>query len=222
MRTLIAAGVLVYAFQVEASGKEGGSPVPDDQWNDDVKLWTARSVLGEVGWDRPGEWAAVLWVYANRAERSKRYTFYEMVRNYSAAVKPGNRHRNPWLFHLRLDKTRPREWPRMTEKYRPRWRGLYDASWIRTIRFVETWQEGKVKNPCPNANHFGGRIDRHRAETLGWMRIKCNERGHRRFRNFFYDSTRRKKRPPQLRDAWRFIGFGRRCIECDESVKVVQ
>lgn len=211
MRTLVAVVVVVHAFQADASGVyKGESPVPEDQWNDDVKLWTARSVLGEVGWDRPGEWAAVLWVYANRAKNSKRYNFYEMVRRYSAAVKRGNHHKNPWLFQLGFDKTRPTDWPRMTAKYRPRWKGLYDESWMRTIRFVEIWQEGKVENPCPRANHFGGIVDRHRAEALRWTRIQCDEKGHRKFRNIFYDSTRRVKGPPQLRDAWRFRSFGRR------------
>lgn len=173
--------------------------VPDEQWDDNVRLWTARSVLGEVGWDRPGEFAAVLWVYANRASNSKRYTFYQMVKQYSAAVKPGNRHRNPWLFNLSADKTYPRGWP-MKNGVGPQWSGLHDESWIRTLSFVDEWQSGKVTNPCPRANHFGGSIDRHRAEISRWARAKCDESGHKRFRNYFYDSTRLRSKRYDHRD----------------------
>ena len=169
-----------------------------EEWNDEVKLWSARSVLGEVGWDRPGEWGAVLWVYYTRARTTKRYTFYQMVRQYSAAVKSGNHHRNPWLFNLSLDRTYPCGWP-MKNGSGPRWSGLHDASWLRTLEFVDLWQSGKVSNSCKRANHFGGDIDRHRAESLGWKRIKCNEEGHRRFRNRFYDSTHTQAARPHKR-----------------------
>lgn len=185
MRLLVFIVVFFFSFEAHAQLVKG--------WNDNVKLWAARSVLGEVGWDRPGEWGAVLWVYQTRVQQTKRYTFYQMIRQYSAATKGGNHHRNPWLFQLGMDMTRPRDWP-MKNGSGPRWKGLHAEAWIRTLKFVDRWQSGDVPNPCVDkrgnvANHFGGHIDRHRAEALRWTRMKCNNTKHRRFRNYFYDST---------------------------------
>jgi hypothetical protein len=162
-------------------------PVSDDEWTENSKLWLARSLLGEVGWNRPGEYAAVAWVYATRANQTNRYSFDQMVRRYSAAVKQHNNHPNPWILGLQLDDTQPELWP----IGKARWVGLGDIYWTKVLEFVDEWQSGKIANPCPDANHFGGYIDRHRAEALHWTRVQCEE-GKVRFRNRFYDSTRLK------------------------------
>lgn len=161
--------------------------VPEDQWNDDVKLWLARSVLGEAGWRRFDEYSAIAFVYAERAEQSASHDFLDMVRTYSAAVKPGNHHRNPWLFELGLHGERPRSWPFDPEtKSGPLWSGLHREAWIETLAWADEWQAGKRANPCPGANHFGGWIDRHRAVAARWTPIKCETR----MRNRFYTSLR--------------------------------
>ena len=161
-------------------------PVPDNQWNDTSKLWLARSMIGEVGWRRPAEQSAVAWIYAVRAPESSTYDFLGMVKRYSAAVRTPGKRRNPWLFELGFNRTRPKAWPTG-----PLWTGLHDDAWIEALELADRWQNGEVPNPCPQANHFGGYVDRHRAEAARWTRVKCRPpEGSKRFRNIFYDSTR--------------------------------
>jgi hypothetical protein len=160
---------------------ETESIIPDDQWNANVKLWLARSLIGEVGWRITKEHAAVAWVYAMRANQSRRHDFLGMVKRYSAAVRNPGRIRNPWLFELGLDGARPGSWP-----YGPLWKGRYQQAWFRLLQLADLWRAGKIANPCPGANHFGGPMDRHRAENRHWYRVKCKMRT----RNSFYDSRR--------------------------------
>lgn len=150
--------------------------VPDEEWNDEVKLWLARSVLGEVGWRRSAEYTAVAYVYAVRAEQSKTRDFLELMKRYSAAIRSPGKRRNPWLFNLGLDDTRPAEWPEG-----PQWRGLHDEAWLETLQWADDWQAGRFENPCPGANHFGGWVDHHRAEQARWKTIKCSVKTRNRF-----------------------------------------
>jgi len=172
-------------------------PVSDEEWNEETKLWLARSLLGEVGWLRPAEQSAVAWVYATRAKISRSHNFIEMVKQYSAAIRSPGKRRSPWLFELGFDRERPSSWPSG-----PRWEGLHDEAWIKTLELVDRWQAGEIPNYCPSANHFGGYIDRHRAEALRWTRVKCVlPEGSKRFRNRFYDST--KLQPKRQTSRWR-------------------
>jgi hypothetical protein len=156
-------------------------PVSDSEWNDETKLWLSRSLLGEVGWRRPGEYAAVAWVYSTRAKLSKRYNFLQMIKRYSAAIRAPGKRRNPWLFELDFTSTRPPSWPDG-----PQWRGLHDQAWLEVLDFADEWQAGKIPNPCPGANHYGGYVDRHRAQAMRWRRVKCSVKT----RNRFYNSHR--------------------------------
>lgn len=180
-RLMTAVVALVLAVAVRASAQ-----VPEDQWNDDTKLWLARSVLGEVGWRRPAEWSAVAFVYATRAEQTKRYDFIGMVKRYSAAIRGGGKTRSPWLFELGFDKTRPPSWPEG-----PQWQGLHDDAWLEVLAWADEWQAGQHENPCPGANHFGGYVDAHRAENARWRRVKCTAKT----RNRFYTSLSLRARP---------------------------
>lgn len=161
-------------------------PVPDDEWTADTKLWLARSLVGEVGWRRLGEYGAVAWVYATRAKLSPNHTFTEMVKTYSAAIKLSGKRRNPWLFELDETGVRPKSWPVNEQGVGPLWRGLHDKAWFEALDFVDDWRAGKVPNPCPRANHFGGAIDAHRAVQQRWVQVKCSVPT----RNRFYDSHR--------------------------------
>jgi hypothetical protein len=169
------------------SSQHRDQPIPDDQWNDETKLWLARSVLGEVGWLRPEEQSAVAWVYAIRAKQVKSYNFLGLVKRYSAAIRTTGKQRNPWLFELGFERARPDHWPSKIV-----WDGRYEQAWIDTLDLVDRWQAGDIPNYCPSANHFGSAFDRHRAESHRWMQVRCtNPTGSKRFRNYFYDSTRR-------------------------------
>lgn len=160
--------------------------IPNDEWNDTTKLWLARSMIGEVGWLRPAEQSAIAWIYAVRAHGSSRYDFIGMVKQYSAAVRTPGKQRNPWLFELGFNRIRPQSWPNG-----PLWTGLHDNAWIAALELADQWQRGEIPNPCPRANHFGGYVDRHRAEAMRWTRVKCTPpSGSKKFRNRFYDSRR--------------------------------
>ena len=165
----------------EVEGSELARPVPEDQWTPEVRLWLARSVLGEVGWCRPDEYTAVAWVYVTRTRQTKRYSLLRMIRTYSAAVKNRRNRRNPWLYELGSDVIRPATWP-----VGPRWKGLHDEAWRETLEWADEWYAGKRPNTCPGANHYGGWVDRHRAEAKRWSRVKC----HVKTRNRFYTSLK--------------------------------
>ena len=170
------------------------SPVPKNEWNDNARIWLARSLIGEVGWDRPAEQASVAWVYANRARKLERYTFIQMVRKYSAAVRMPGKRRQPWVFELQLNIKKPDYWPGYVK-----WEGHHDQYWISTLDLIDRWQAGKVPNYCPTANHFGSYSDSFRAESLRWTRVECIvPKGGKQFRNRFYDST--KIRPRRKRN----------------------
>lgn len=178
--SLVAIIVTLLSLDVLCSRAYAGV-VPDDEWSDEAKLWLARSVLGEAGWKRPDEYSAIAYVYATRAEQTGRYDFLGMVKQYSAAVRAPGKRRNPWLFELGFDKTRPPSWP-----MGPQWPGLHDEAWFQTLEWADAWQAGEHENPCPGANHFGSYQDSHRASNARWMRIRCKVST----RNRFYTSLR--------------------------------
>ena len=166
----------------EATTEAATHAVPEDQWNDDAKLWLARSVIGEAGWRQFDEYSAIAFVYATRAEQSKRYDFLGMVKRYSAAVRAQGKRRQPWLFELGFEGKRPRSWPvDPATKTGPLWTGLHRDAWLETLAWADAWQAGERANPCEGANHFGGYIDRHRAAAARWVRIKCEPRTRNRF-----------------------------------------
>jgi hypothetical protein len=164
-----------------------GLPVAPEEWTEQARTWLARSLIGEVGWDRPAEQAAVAWVYANRARKLEQYTFVAMVKRYSAAIRRPGKLRAPWLFELQPDnRSKPKSWPEFA-----RWKNHRSESWIAVLDVVDRWQAGEIPNYCPDANHFGNYGDRLRALSLRWTSIQCRvPQGGKRFRNFFFDSTR--------------------------------
>lgn len=159
-------------------------PIPEEEWNEKTRLWLARSVLGEAGWGRYDEQAAIAWVYATRFKNAKRRSFFQLFKRYSAAIRSPGLRRNPWMVNLVDGMMRPDGWPNG-----PLWKGRHDRSWMKTLGLIDRWYEGEVPNSCPGANHFGCYLDAPRADALGWFRVRCQVST----RNRFYDS--RRKRP---------------------------
>lgn len=173
----VAVGVLL----LHSATARAESPVPAAEWTAETRLWLARSVLGEVGWSRPQEYAAVAWVYATRSNAAKDWSLHKMIRRYSAAVRSPGLTRQPWLAQLTNSPARPKSWPEG-----PRWENRYDKGWMYVLKVVDLWYAGKMPNPCPGANHFGGGMDAYRATRQGWYEVKCKSP----MRNRFYDSRR--------------------------------
>jgi hypothetical protein len=184
LMAIMVAGHLTDECSIAHAEEAVQRPLAEEDWNDDAKLWLARSVLGEVGWRRFDEYSAVAWVYVTRAEQTKQYGFLEMIKQYSAAVREPGKTRNPWLFELDFTDTRPRSWPVNEDGSGPLWKGLYDQAWLETLEWADEWADGKHPNPCPGANHFGGYVDHYRAVAKRWKRIKCQGK----MRNRFYTS----------------------------------
>jgi hypothetical protein len=145
----------------------------------DVALWLARSCVGEAGFDSgaTGECAAIAHVYAKRTK----YTgldLYRVIRRYSAAVKTC---RLGWVCKLTRDLSRPENWP-----YRSDWKA-YRAHWRNTLLMADHFVEGLVADPLPQADHYGGRMDHHRAVAAGWKMLQTP------YKNRFYRVRRRKR-----------------------------
>jgi len=149
-------------------------PIPKHQWNYLTKLWLGRSCVGEAGFDAVDECVGIAWTMATRA-REYHTTFLRIVQSYSAAIKPHERHRRPWIFELHYDGEKPRSWPAKLN-----WR-LHKRLWLRILDTLDRWAKGKIPNPVEGANHFGGDMDEPR-ET--WITIEPNSDVE--FRNTFY------------------------------------
>lgn len=157
--------------------------VPAEEWTPETRLWLARSLVGEAGWRAADEHAAIAHVYVVRWRMSKRRSLVQLVRAYSAAVHGRRNLKHPWIYGLNVDGAEPAGWP----VGKARWTRYRDA-WLDVLEWSDRWAAGAVANPCPRANHFGGHVDRHRADALRWHVVKCSAP----MRNFFYDSTRKR------------------------------
>jgi hypothetical protein len=141
----------------------------------DVPLWLARSCVGEAGFKSAenGECAAIAWIYRKR-QTVNHLPYYEVVRKYSASVKPRSGRTRLWVMSLRRDLSRPKGFPKrlVWARYRDAWADVLDVA----DRFVR----GEIADPLPDADHFGGRMDHWRAERAGWIVLRTD------YRNIFY------------------------------------
>jgi hypothetical protein len=97
-----------------------------------------------------------------------------VLRRYSAAIKPIEGKRRPWIRQLRADGKRPEGWPPGADWQR------YRADWMATLAHAGDILEGEVPDPLPRAVHYGGWIDRLRPGPH-WRRIDAPG-----LRNYFY------------------------------------
>jgi hypothetical protein len=149
-------------------------PVPRSQWNDEAKLWLARSCAGEAGFTNYDECLGIAWVYATRA-KELRYPFVALIRRYSAAVKSKENKRREWILGLNLNGTKPKGWPTNLS-----WK-KHKVFWFRMLDMLDDWAKGYYKNPVEGANHYGGPMD-----TPGKKWTKIHPEPAWLFRNSFY------------------------------------
>lgn len=177
------------------TSKSGEKPVPDDQWNENTKLWLARSCVGETQFgigakdESMEECFAIAWVYAKRykelQEQGKGKSLFWIITRYSSALKGGSTKARPWILYLGYDLEKPKHWPDHLswDVHRPLWKDKLDR--------LDQWFAGNAPDPVPQANHYGGAMDAHRAEYVwGWKRLSAPPY----FQNRFYTS-RVKSRP---------------------------
>lgn len=142
----------------------------------DTALWLARSCVGEAGFDSvsTGECAAILNIYKKRVKPTG-LSIYRVVRKYSAAIKPFHNRRHKWVMYLNRALTQPQHWP--TEK--ATWR-RYRNKWREVLILCEDFLVGRIKDPLPQADHYGGVMDRINGVKAGWHMLRTD------FRNDFW------------------------------------
>ena len=151
-------------------------PVKHREWTREAKVWTARSCVGEAGFDAIDECMAIAWVYATRATESG-MDYLKVVKRYSAALKQHSSHRRPWILQLDESLEKPEDWPNL------RW-GVHKHLWKNLLVSLDRWARGNVPNPVPNADHYGSKADATRARYVKrWKKLKTPG-----FRNWFFNS----------------------------------
>ena len=174
--------LVAWLFAVQARGADP-----------DPALWIARSCAGEAGLDSAstGECAAIAHIYRKRAEMYGRDTL-EIARKYSAAIKPRSGHSRRWVLSLVRTGEKPKNWPQGASWAR------YRESWLELLDYCDRFVAGEIPDPLPEAVHYGGAVDSHRA--VGWYEIKTT------FRNRYYSVRKPKEYPKcqtkQKKNCW--------------------
>jgi hypothetical protein len=121
-------------------------PIPEADWDETTQLTLARAMVGEADWHEPDH-IAIAFVLAKRwtAYQQNRapLPFHRYIELYSASLR-SNSERSKWIQQL--------PWGPLP--------GPFEARWNRVMKLVKAWGEGMVKDPCPNARHWGGAMDR--------------------------------------------------------------
>jgi len=140
------------------------SPLPVDEWDENTQLTLARAMVGEADWHEPDH-VAIAYVLARRWRvhqmNREPLTFQRYIELYSASLRSVSE-RSSFIRSL--------PWGPLP--------GPYEQRWNRVQQLVKAWGEGRVKDPCPNAVHWGGAMDR---PSRNWHPISCGLT-----RNIFY------------------------------------
>lgn len=150
----------------------------------DTALWLARSCVGEAGFDSAssGECAAILSIYRKRLKPTG-LSLYKVVRKYSAAIKPYHNRRHKWVMYLTRDLTQPKHWP----EEKATWR-RYRNRWQEMLVLCDDFMKGRIKDPLPQADHYGGVMDRINGVKEGWHMLKTD------YRNDFWAIKKPKRK----------------------------
>jgi hypothetical protein len=131
-------------------------PVPAADWNDETQLTLAQVMVGEADWNEPDH-MAIAFVLARRWEQYRQArgptSFQRYMQLYSSTMKVGTE-RARWVRAL--------VWGELP--------GPHGKRWQRVQQLVQAWGQGKVKDPCPNAIHWGGAMDR---PGRNWEPVSC-------------------------------------------------
>jgi hypothetical protein len=121
-------------------------PLPTDEWDETTQLTLARAMVGEADWHEPDH-VAIAFVLARRwrihQARHESLTFQRYISLYSAPLRSISP-RTKWIRSL--------PWGPMD--------GPHAERWDRVQRLVTAWGEGRLRDPCPSAVHWGGAMDR--------------------------------------------------------------
>jgi hypothetical protein len=119
----------------------------------DDGLILARSCFGETTPWNETECTAMLFVYLKRTPNDSDVT--TTAKKYSSALKRGQHNKNRhWLFELNRELDKPKSWPD-----KAKW-SVYKLQWARLLKLSDDFLSGKLTDPCPECDHFGGAMDK--------------------------------------------------------------
>ena len=144
-------------------------PLPTDEWDETTQLTLARAMVGEADWHEPDH-VAIAHVLARRwrihQQNREDISFPRYIALYSASLRSDSERSN-WIRSL--------PWGPLP--------GPYEQRWNRVQKLVSAWGQGLIKDPCPQALHWGGAMDR---PARTWAPVSCGMT-----RNIFYTHPRK-------------------------------
>jgi len=153
MKRLIA---ILSVLSIGAPAFAQRSPVPAEEWNEATRLTLAQVMVGEADWHEPDH-VAIAYVLARRWQQFNQargpVTFQRYMQLYSSTMKV-NSERALWVRAL--------PWGELEGRHGKRWKQVREL--------VSAWGAGKVKDPCPQAEHWGGAMDR---PGKSWEAVSC-------------------------------------------------
>lgn len=139
-------------------------PLPEVEWDESTQLTLAQAMVGEADWHEPDH-VAIAYVLARRWHRHQMnrepLSFQRYIQLYSASLRSVSE-RSSFIRSL--------PWGVLP--------GPYEQRWNRVQKLVKAWGDGRIKDPCPNAMHWGGAMDR---PSRNWSPTSCGLT-----RNIFY------------------------------------
>jgi len=167
-------------------------PIYRKHWNENTKVWLARSCVGESGFWAEDECMAIAWIYARRA-RLVGWPLLKMIRRYSAATKPHEVHRRPWIFELDAKAEKPKHWPKTIRWQRHR------KAWLNLLARLDRWKDGHEPDPMPEADHYGSYRDANQSRYVRtWKRVEAPAG----FKNLYFNSSVRYARAVDKYTRW--------------------
>jgi hypothetical protein len=149
-------------------------PVPERDWDEATRLTLAQVMVGEADWHEPDH-VAIAYVLLRRWEQYQQakgpVAFQRYMQLYSSTMKVDTE-RARWVRSL--------PWGELDGQDGK----LYGKRWRQVRELVDAWGEGKVKDPCPGAEHWGGAMDR---PGKSWEPVTCGLT-----KNIFYQARDRR------------------------------
>ena len=147
---------LTLSLCISAPAAAERRPVPAAEWNEETQLTLAQVMVGEADWHEPDH-IAIAFVLARRWQQYQQAhessSFQHYMQLYSSTMKVESE-RTRWVRAL--------VWGDGA--------GLHGKRWARVQQLVKAWGLGKVKDPCPTAEHWGGAMDR---PGKKWEPVSC-------------------------------------------------
>jgi hypothetical protein len=170
--------ILILWRSAAAPAEERAPLIPDRDWTGDVKVWIARAMVSEAGWDETQDHIAVAFVLLRRWRLAQKqfpgYSMVSVIRRYCAGFRDmALTKRQRWIKNMTLDGQRPAGWP--DDIF---WRDYRDR-WLAVLNLTEAWRRGEHPDPCRGKSmYWGGPMDR---PSKRMIRMDCGAT-----KNFFY------------------------------------